>query len=79
IKAGPCLKGDKVTVSFPLRQVKTIEKAVDQLFEVTWRGDDVININPPGKYYPLYSNRKVFDKAPMKSGEYRRIENELYW
>jgi len=79
LKIGSVYKNEKISIFFPLRKCKTIEKAWDQEFEVEWRGDDVISITPPGKYYPLYNDRKVYDKAPIKIGSYRCIKNELKW
>jgi DUF1680 family protein len=78
-RIGKVQKGEKITITFPLSKYKTIEKAIGQEFEVKWRGDDVIHISPEGKYKPLYNNRQVYDKAPMREVEYRRVENELYW
>ena len=40
---------------------------------------DVISITPPGKYYPLYTNRKIYKKAPKKIGDYHRIQDEFRW
>jgi len=76
---GPARAGEKITISFPLSFRKTLETAVGQVFETEWRGDDVVGINPKGKNKPLYSDRKVFDQAPMREGGYRRVDKELRW
>lgn len=81
VKVGNARKGDKFIVGFPLRQIKTQELAIDQYFEATWRGDDVVEINPPGKYYPFYSGRKsmITDQTPMREGPCYRPRKEIYW
>lgn len=76
---GPARAGEKITVTFPLSFRKTLENAVGQTFEAEWRGDDVIGITPQGKTKPLYSGRKVYDRAPMREGDYRRLEREFVW
>ncbi|RTE11503.1 hypothetical protein [Paenibacillus whitsoniae] len=76
---GPAKAGETITVTFPLSFRKTLENAVGQTFETEWRGDDVVNITPKGKKKPLYSDRRVFDEAPMREGEYRRLEKEFVW
>jgi len=63
--------GERITVEFPISIRKTIENAVGQTFEAEWRGDDVVGITPKGTKKPLYSGRKVYDKAPMREGDYR--------
>ena len=72
-------QGERIAITFPLSEYKTMETAIGEHFEVTWRGDDVIYIRPEGKYKPLYNQRKVYDKAPMKEGSYLRVDEELYW
>jgi hypothetical protein len=76
---GPVKAGEVITVTFPLSFRKTLEQAVGQTFETEWRGDDVVGITPQGKKKPLYSTRKVYNTAPMKLGEYRRLEKEFIW
>ncbi|WP_100405524.1 glycoside hydrolase family protein [Bacillus solitudinis] len=76
---GSVQAGDVVNITFPMSEYKTVETAIGQEFEVKWRGDDVIHISPEGKYKPLYNQRKVYDKAPMKEGSYYKEEEELYW
>lgn len=76
---GAARAGEKITVTFPLSFRKTIENAVGQTFEAEWRGDDVIGITPKGKTKPLYNGRQVFDEAPMREGDYRRLEKEFVW
>ncbi|TDF90515.1 hypothetical protein [Paenibacillus piri] len=76
---GEAGEGERITVTFPLSHRQTVEKAVGQEFIAKWRGDDVIHLSPEGVHHPFYNNRKVFDQAPMREGDYRRLERELYW
>ncbi|MDU0203739.1 glycoside hydrolase family protein [Paenibacillus sp. MAH-36] len=76
---GAAVAGEKITVTFPLSFRKTLENAVGQTFETEWRGDDVVNITPKGTKKPLYSGRQVFEEAPMRAGEYRRLDKEFVW
>jgi hypothetical protein len=76
---GPAAAGETITVTFPLSYRRTLENAVGQTFETQWRGDDVVGITPQGTKKPLYSGRKVYNEAPMREGDYRRLDNEFVW
>ncbi|UUZ96469.1 hypothetical protein LJK87_20485 [Paenibacillus sp. P25] len=76
---GEAREGEKITITFPVSERQTVEKAVGQQFVAQWRGDDVIRLSPEGRHHPFYSDRKVYDKAPMREGDYRRLEQEFYW
>ncbi|MFD2117824.1 hypothetical protein ACFSTH_17280 [Paenibacillus yanchengensis] len=71
--------GEQIVIEFPLSERTTVENAVGQTFQVQWRGDDVVGISPEGKRKPLYTGRKVFDEAPMRTGDYRRVDQEIVW
>ena len=59
-------KGEVIEITFPMSERVTEEKAVDNSYRASWRGDDVIGISPEGTYYPLYSRRKIYESVPMK-------------
>ena len=65
IKLTGIRRGDTVTLTFPMKKRGTTEKAVNLEYRTQWLGDDVVGIDPQGTYYPLYSNKKVYEKAPM--------------
>ena len=65
IKLTGIRRGDTVTLTFPMMKRVTTEKAVNLEYRTQWLGDDVVGIDPQGTYYPLYSNKKVYEKAPM--------------
>lgn len=71
--------GETITITFPLSERTTVETAIGQTFVTEWRGDDVVGITPRGTKHPFYSGRKVYDAAPMREGELRRLEHEFVW
>ncbi|WP_245855702.1 glycoside hydrolase family 127 protein [Paenibacillus rigui] len=79
LSLGAASEGERITITFPLSHQQTVEKAVGQQFITQWRGDDVVHLSPEGVVHPFYNNRKIFDTAPMRQGDYRRLEKELYW
>jgi hypothetical protein len=76
---GEARKGEKIRVTFPLSRRQTVEKAMGEEFITQWRGDDVIHLSPEGTHHPFYNNRKIFDQAPLRTGQYRRLDQEFYW
>lgn len=78
LKLGKAAKGEKITIIFPMNERITVEKSVNLEYQVKWRGDDVIHITPGGTYYPLYNNRKIFEKAPMKAAVLRQGEENIF-
>jgi DUF1680 family protein len=76
---GEAREGEKITITFPLSHRQTVEKAMGEEFITKWRGDDVIHLSPEGIHHPFYNNRQIFDKAPLRDGQYRRLDKEFYW
>lgn len=66
IKLSDVRKGEEIEVTFPVIMRKTVETAVDDVFETSWAGDNVISISPSGVYYPLYKDIKILNKAPSR-------------
>lgn len=63
MKIGPARRGEKITVLFPVAEHKTRENTLNLQYDVTWRGDDVVRIDPEGKTHPFY-NRRVATGTP---------------
>lgn len=72
-----CRAGERVEVRFPVPEHRTDEDAAGQRFEVTWRGDDVARISPPGRIRPMYADRP--DALPPGSHECRVPSVEWAW
>lgn len=59
---------ETITFTFMQMERTTTETAAGLSYKTKWIGDEVVGISPRGTYYPLYSNRQVLDKAPMREG-----------
>ena len=53
-KVGNVSKGQKVVMTFPISE-RTEKRSIEG-FDYTFviRGNDVVSVDPPGKYYPMY-------------------------
>jgi len=61
---GAIEKGSKVELKFPLKLYTVKEEVSNEVYETTWISDTVVDINPKGKNYPIYSNRKsILEKS----------------
>jgi hypothetical protein len=56
--------GQRVTVTFPVREATTTESRGGGTFTVRWRGDTVVQIEPAGVHYPLYGRRAEAAEQP---------------
>jgi hypothetical protein len=56
---GKIEKDSTIEVNFPLKKYTLREDVYGEAYETLWINDTVIDINPRGKDYPIYSNRKV--------------------
>ncbi|MBE1441977.1 hypothetical protein [Paenibacillus sp. OAS669] len=79
LNLGEAHEGERITVTFPVSQRQTVEKAVGEEFITQWRGDDVVHLSPEGIHHPFYNHRQIRSQAPMRAGQYRRLEKEFYW
>lgn len=78
IKLDNIANKEVIEVEFPIIERKTIETAVDDTFEVEWRGDNVMSINPMGTYYPLYNDKLVLNNIPeRKTPLYMGVEKDF--
>ena len=66
---GKLKKGQVVTMTFPIAE--RTEKFNIEGFDYTFviRGNDVVSVDPPGKYYPMYQRGHYRQGAPM----YRKV------
>ena len=66
--------GAEVTISFPLAEHDETVSVLGDEYRVSWRGDTVMAIDPPGRAGPLYQRRAAPDAAgaPHANGNGRR-------
>ncbi|MEW6753268.1 MAG: hypothetical protein AB1505_20150 [Candidatus Latescibacterota bacterium] len=67
---GPVLPGDEVVLHFPIAERQTALEVEGQRYAVVRRGNEVVDIDPPGPHCPLYQ------RAHYRSEEtpWRRVE-----
>lgn len=56
--------GQHVSVRFPLREFEEEVMAGGQKYHVSWRGDVVMKVDPPGKREPCYQGRTIASSRP---------------
>lgn len=59
-------EGEILIITFPVAEYETEEIASGLKYKAKWRGDNVINISPEGVYCPLYKDKKILEKVPIK-------------
>ena len=66
--------GAKVTIGFPLAERDETTSVLGDEYRVSWRGDTVMAIDPPGRAGPLYRRRaeQATNGAPHPNGTGRR-------
>ncbi len=68
MRLGEVNRGDVITITFPMAEYETAERAIDDVYRVRWRGDNVAGIDPNGSYLPLYKHSAPqAGPAPMAS------------
>lgn len=74
--------GDLVRIEFPLKQENTVEKISGQIYNVRWRGDTVVSVQPLGKIYPIFQ-RSWMEKgiAPVADGNtyQKQLGGTVHW
>jgi hypothetical protein len=73
---GPVIPGDVATLTFPISErteVVYIEKAAYTLLR---KGNEVVSIDPPGRYYPFYQRSHYREDSPRMRVVERFIPRE---
>lgn len=66
LKLGQVSAGRAITITFPVSERETTERAIDEQYRASWRGDSVVGISPRGTYLPLYDKTWDFTSGtPM--------------
>jgi len=61
---GLIAQGELVSLSFPLITREAEETVSGQTYQVRWRGDTVVGIEPRGTRYPLYERTWMENDVP---------------
>ena len=70
IDVGAADANDSVTVSFPIQERTVTEMIGCVLYTLVIKGNEVVFIDPPGKYHPLYQRAHYRDNQTR----WRKIE-----
>ncbi len=81
LRLSPLPQGKLVCVSYPLREEKQREIIGGGEFLLSWKGDTVMEISPPGKVYPLYqrSSYRSGQQPPEKTTSHYVPVRGLHW
>ncbi len=73
--------GEELVVTYLISEVRKNETVGGRNYEVTWRGNTVIGIDPEGINYPLYQRAFMrSDKTPERYKLFHQSKNDIrYW
>ncbi len=79
-RVGRVRQGDKVTMTFPISE-RTEKRSIEGFdYTFTFRGNDVVYVDPPGKYAPMYQRGHYRTGKPLFRKVTRFVaEDELPW
>jgi hypothetical protein len=63
-RLGPVKPGDVATLTFPIRERSEVVYIEKQRFTLVWKGNDVVAIDPVGRFFPLFERRHYRDNTP---------------
>jgi hypothetical protein len=72
VRLGATRPGDTVTVTFPISERTVRERIGGVDYSYTLKGNTVVSVDPPGKYYPLYQ-RDRYRRGPVHWREVERF------
>ena len=76
-KVGSVMPGDVVILTFPIFKRTDHAHIEKQPYTLVRKGNEVISIDPPGRYYPLYQRQHYSDDAPRWRRITRFISDEI--
>ena len=79
-RVGRVRQGDKVSMTFPISE-RTEKRSIEGFdYTFTFRGNDVVYVDPPGKYAPMYQRGHYRTGKPLFRKVTRFVaEDELPW
>jgi hypothetical protein len=79
INLGAVQPGDKLTVSFPISErTLTNQKIGSGVYKLELRGNNVVSIDPPGKYCPMYTSYQA-KIAPQRTVRRFLSDEQIDW
>jgi hypothetical protein len=79
-EVGQVRSGDVVTLTFPIQECREVVCIEKRRFTVIRKGNDVVYIDPPGRYCPLYQRAHY----RVEGTRWRKIEQfvsdeQIHW
>ncbi len=56
------LPGEQITVTYPLRIAKVTEPIQGTVYTERWRGNTIVDVDPPGKWIPMFKRPELEDE-----------------
>ncbi len=79
-EVGRVARGDVVTLSFPIPERQETTYVEKEKYTVVIKGNEVVNIEPPGKYCPLYQRQHYrADTTRWKKVERFVSDQVIHW
>jgi hypothetical protein len=75
-RLGSVAPGDVATLTFPIRERTDVIHVEKQRFSLVRRGNDVVSIDPPGRYHPLSQRQHYRDGVPRWRSMGRFVSRE---
>ena len=69
-KVGSIKPGNEATLTFPIHESTEATHVEKETYRIVRKGNEIVNINPPGKYLPLYQR----DHYRADTTRWRKIE-----
>ena len=81
VQVGAVQPGDVATLSFPIFERTDVVHIEKQRFTLVRKGNEVVSIEPPGRYYPLYQRQHYREDAPRwrKVSRFISDESVAWW
>lgn len=77
---GTVAKGQSVEVTFPIAETVQKVDIEKQRYVLTLKGDEVVNIDPPGRFCPFYQRDCYRDSVTRWKKVTRFVsDQEIYW
>jgi hypothetical protein len=75
LEVGECAPQSNVSITFPISERTQQESIGARAFTLTLKGNDVVAIDPPGKYCPFYQRQK-YRQGTVQSRELQRFVSD---